>query len=123
LGRGFGHDKEGKRGREDAARALASWASGARWARPKAGNRGRKGTGRARGKEGRAVGCRLRAELGRKMKREKKILFFFISQHFKAFSIEILKFYLSFQIEHTIQNIMQQHQCSIMFLPLYLILN
>jgi hypothetical protein len=84
-----------------------------------------RGEGREMGraqKGGRAMGCRLRW-VGPKPRREMKILFFFFSQNFKAFSNEILKFYLSFQIEHTIQNVMQQHECSIMFLPLYLILN
>jgi hypothetical protein len=49
--------------------------------------------------------------------------FLFLFQFSKAFSNEILKFYSSFQMEHTIQNIMQQHECSTMFLHLYLILS
>jgi hypothetical protein len=43
---------------------------------------------------------------GPKADKREKLPFFFFSQHFKAFSNEILKFYLSFQMEHTIQNIM-----------------
>jgi hypothetical protein len=46
---------------------------------------------------------------------------FFIFPKFQSIFKWNLKFSLSFQIEHTIQNIMQYHECSIMFLPLYLI--
>jgi hypothetical protein len=70
------------------------------------------------------AGGRAASELGwAKTEKSNESFFFFFSQYFKAFSNGILKFYLSFQIEHIIQNIMQQHECSIMFLPLYLILN
>jgi hypothetical protein len=126
LGRGFGHGKEGKRrwhrleeeGTPDTwghvvsdskgkkARPRASWASSSSLGSAQARTRGRKGTGRARGKEGRAVGYRL-CWARQNPRREMKILFFFFSQNFKAFSNGILKFYLSFQIEHSIQNIMQ----------------
>jgi hypothetical protein len=54
--------------------------------------------------------------LGRNRIGEEIPLFFsfFFSKFSKAILQKILKFYLSFQMEHTIQNIMQQHECSIM---------
>jgi hypothetical protein len=52
------------------------------------------------------------AENEREKKRLKEIPFF--SKFSKAILQKILKFFLSFQMEHIIQNIMQQHECSIM---------
>jgi hypothetical protein len=67
---------------ETDASARASWANGAHWARPRR-DAGKRETGRARGKWTRASG-RLLGYTGRKLGREKKLLFFFPFQIFQS---------------------------------------
>jgi hypothetical protein len=85
--------------------------------------RGEAGDGpRARRQTGHGEGG-LPTELGRKLGREMKLLFFFLFKYFKVFS-NYFESSFEFKSNHSIQNIqMQQHECTNMFLPLYLILS
>jgi hypothetical protein len=86
------------------------------WTAPNSGSE--RPSGPRGGGEGTASGAD-----GLEARSEIESVFFFFFQFFKRISNRFCISLLYFQKVHTIQNIMQQHEYSIMFLPLYLILN
>jgi hypothetical protein len=107
-------------GSREGRRARGNWAGGHGSAQERAGAGGRSGP-RAGGRPRRAGGL-LQGWAETEKGNKNPFLFPFpIIQ--SIFQIDFEFLFCIFKKVHTIQNIMQQHECSIMFLPLYLISN